>query len=135
MIEFLAFIFACAFGFGLAFWIAATALDNSNNFGDYHADASHYSASVNFTSDENLTSKAGREGYVGEGAFKKPSVPLAPKGKELIQKPVAPRVKNPVQSAAPAPAPAPKAQIPKAAPASVPEGKDPSAFPRSFHDV
>ena len=85
MIEFFAFIFAGAFGFGLAFWIAATVLNNSNNYGDYHADASYYSASVHFTSDEKLKNSNSRGSYVGMGVFKKPTAPLAPKGKELIR--------------------------------------------------
>jgi hypothetical protein len=135
MIESLAFIFACAFGFALAFWIAATLLNNSNNYGDYHADASRYSASVHFTSDERLKNSNSRGSYVGMGVFKKPTAALAPKGKELIQKPTASRVHPSDQDAASSNTPLPKAQTPSSAPASTPKGRDPSAFPRSFHDV
>ena len=85
MIEFIAFIFASAFGFGLAFWIASTVLNNSNNYGDYHADAEHYSARVHFTADETLKSGDKRERYSGLSGYKKSTFSLAPKGKGLVQ--------------------------------------------------
>ena len=135
MIEFLAFIFACAFGFGLAFWIASTVLNRSNNYGDYHADASYYSARVNFTSDERLKNSSVGQTYIGSGRFQKPTAALAPKGKELIQKPTASRVHPSDQDAVSSNTPLPKAQTPSSAPASDPKRRDPSAFPRSFHDV
>lgn len=135
MIEFLAFIFACAFGFGLAFWIASTVLNRSNNYGDYHADASYYSARVNFTSDERLKNSSVGQTYIGSGRFQKPTAALAPKGKELIQKPKPSKVQPSGQDTVPSESPIPKEQIPAAAPASTPKGRDPSAFPRSFHDV
>ena len=135
MIEFFAFIFAGAFGFGLAFWIASTVLNHSNNYGDYHADASYYSASVHFTSDEKLKNSNSRGSYVGMGVFKKPTAPLAPKGKELIQKPTASQEYLSDQDEAHSTTPIPNVRIPAAAPASTPKGRDPSAFPRSFHDV
>ena len=130
MIEFLAFIFACAFGFGLALWIAGTILYNSNNFGDYHADASHYSSGVNFTSNENLKSSEGRESYVAQSQFKKPTLPLAPKGRELIKKASVSRVHHSAKAAVPE-----KTSDSKAVSESAPRRKTSSDFPRSFHDV
>ena len=120
MIEFLAFIFAGGFGFGLAFWIASTVLNHSNNYGDYHADASYYSASVHFTSDEKLKNSNSRGSYVGMGVFKKPTA-----SQEYLSD----------QDEAHSTTPIPNVRIPAAAPASTPKGRDPSAFPRSFHDV
>ena len=134
MIDFFAFLFACAFGFGLAFWIAATVLNNSNNFGDYHAEASHYSASVNITNEEKLKSQVGRESYVGESHFTKPTIPSAPKGKELIQKPAPPRIHHSGQNAVSSKALDPKTQVSTAVLSGAPQRKD-SSFPRSFHDV
>ena len=130
MIEFFAFIFAGGFGFGLAFWIAATVLNNSNNYGDYHADASYYSARVHFTGE-----REGRDSYIPLGKSQNTSLPPAPKGRELVQKPSASRVHQSGQSEVPSTTPVPNAQIPAAAPASAPKRRDPSAFPRSFHDV
>ncbi|MCR5057974.1 MAG: hypothetical protein K6A81_05090 [Clostridiales bacterium] len=130
MIEFFAFIFAGAFGFGLAFWIAATVLNNSNNYGDYHAEASYYSARVHFTSE-----KEGKDCYIPLGKSQKTSLSPAPKGRELVQKPSASRVHQSGQSEVPLTTPVPNAQIPASAPASAPKRRDPSAFPRSFHDV
>ena len=60
---------------------------------------------------------------------------LAPKGKELIQKPTASQEYLSDQDEAHSTTPIPNVRIPAAAPASTPKGRDPSAFPRSFHDV
>ena len=134
MVDFLAFIFACGLGFGVAFWIAASILNKSNNFGDSHADTSYYSAGANITCRDRLTSVAAREGYVNTSGFKKPTIPLAPRGLKPVEKPVKARVGltdetvngTKVQEAA-APSETPvKPQSPK---------KNPSSFPRSFHDV
>lgn len=135
MIEFIAFIFASAFGFGLAFWIASTVLNNSNNYGDYHADAEHYSARVHFTADETLKSGDKRERYSGLSGYKKSTFSLAPKGKGLVQKATVSQVQQSGQNETPSNSPAPKPQTPADASASAPKRRDPSAFPRSFHDV
>ena len=87
MVEFLAFIFAAGLGFGVAFWIAATLLNNSNNIGDYHAEANHYSAHVDFSVDNVISGRSARDGSSGV-RFTKPSTPAAPRGTKKIEKPV-----------------------------------------------
>ena len=122
--DIFAFIFAAGLGFGVAFWIASTLLNNSNNIGDYHADPKHYSASVHFTEKLEISARTAREGCIG---FRKSTLPLAPRGSALVEKP-----KKITGSQETEPTPD---TVSKPEPQKIPPRKNSSGFPRPFHDV
>ena len=134
MVEFFAFIFACGLGFGVAFWIAASTLNKSNNIGDSYADTTYYSSGANITHKDRLTSQAAIDAYANTSGFKKSTLPLAPRGLKPVEKTVKRRGgqtegttdETQVQEAAATVEKKVKPQSPK---------RDPSAFPRPFHDV
>ncbi|MBO4473520.1 MAG: hypothetical protein J5750_01260 [Clostridiales bacterium] len=84
--EFLSFFFALGLGFGIAFWIAASLLNESNNFGDSHADPSSYMSEIEMVNDSGAFDKYPQSSSLPRLGQKRSPVPLAPKGKELIEK-------------------------------------------------
>ncbi len=89
VINFLAFIFAAALGFGLAFWIAATILNKNNNIGDSRGESRLYSSGVSFTdiSDKMSRKEDVMHNYIDHFRPKKASYPTAPRGRDLVEKP------------------------------------------------
>lgn len=71
MIDFIAVIFALAFGFGLACWICGNMLDKSNNIGDSRGTGKTYNAEVTFTSECNNMDRSASKAYYNANIEKK----------------------------------------------------------------
>lgn len=84
IIAFMSLLFAGALGFGLALFIMATKLDESNNFGD----SDGFSFNVRITDADNKVSRSeeSRAGYLLFHAPKKPTVPIVPRSDDLVRK-------------------------------------------------
>ena len=84
IIAFMSLLFAGALGFGLALFIMATKLDESNNFGD----SDGFSFNVRITDADNKVSRSeeSRAGYLSYHAPKKPTVPIVPRSDDLVRK-------------------------------------------------
>ncbi|MBO4928779.1 MAG: hypothetical protein J5379_11115 [Clostridiales bacterium] len=88
IVNFLAVIFGVPFGFGVAFWAAATLLNHSNSLGDSHGAASLYTSGVTYTdkSDKMKFGEVARKEYIAYHTPKRAAYPIAPKGKEHVER-------------------------------------------------